>query len=35
MRNISLNEIKSIQDGASQIRNICILAHVDHGNTTF
>ena len=31
MRQISLEDIKALQKNTKNIRNICILAHVDHG----
>ncbi|XP_011690234.1 PREDICTED: elongation factor Tu GTP-binding domain-containing protein 1 [Wasmannia auropunctata] len=34
MRFISVERLSEIQNDATRIRNICILAHVDHGKTT-
>ncbi|XP_071558659.1 elongation factor-like GTPase 1 [Temnothorax nylanderi] len=34
MRLVSLEKLSEIQNDATRIRNICILAHVDHGKTT-
>lgn len=34
MRFISVEKLSEIQNDATRIRNICILAHVDHGKTT-
>lgn len=34
MRLISVEKLSEIQNDATRIRNICILAHVDHGKTT-
>lgn len=34
MRFISVEKLSEIQSDATRIRNICILAHVDHGKTT-
>ncbi|KAL6256851.1 hypothetical protein P5V15_011787 [Pogonomyrmex californicus] len=34
MRFISVEKLGEIQNDATRIRNICILAHVDHGKTT-
>lgn len=34
MRVFDLKKITELQNNAEQIRNICILAHVDHGKTT-
>ncbi|XP_011871394.1 PREDICTED: elongation factor Tu GTP-binding domain-containing protein 1 [Vollenhovia emeryi] len=34
MRLISVEKLSEIQNDAARIRNICILAHVDHGKTT-
>lgn len=34
MRLISVEKLSEIQSNATRIRNICILAHVDHGKTT-
>lgn len=34
MRFISTEKLNEIQNHATRIRNICILAHVDHGKTT-
>jgi len=31
MRNISKSEIIKLQQNVDNIRNICVLAHVDHG----
>ena len=31
MRQTSLDDIKALQKNTKNIRNICILAHVDHG----
>lgn len=32
--NLSKGEISALQSNTDNIRNICILAHVDHGKTT-
>lgn len=34
MRLIDLEKLKELQSNPGRIRNICILAHVDHGKTT-
>lgn len=34
MRLISVERLSEIQNDATRIRNICVLAHVDHGKTT-
>ncbi|KAG5346252.1 EFL1 GTPase, partial [Acromyrmex charruanus] len=34
MRFISVEKLSEVQTDATRIRNICILAHVDHGKTT-
>ncbi|XP_064474853.1 elongation factor-like GTPase 1 [Ornithodoros turicata] len=34
MRKVSVQHIQELQKRAEQIRNVCILAHVDHGKTT-
>ena len=34
MARITLSEIAALQPSTENIRNICFLAHVDHGKTT-
>ena len=34
MPRITLNEIAALQSATENIRNVCFLAHVDHGKTT-
>ncbi|VDP08028.1 unnamed protein product [Soboliphyme baturini] len=34
MRFIPIEKLTSIQEYPQQVRNVCILAHVDHGKTT-
>jgi translation elongation factor EF-1alpha len=34
MVKVGLEKIKEIQSQIDRVRNICILAHVDHGKTT-
>merc|ERR1712080_494424 len=34
MARITLNEIAALQTSTDNIRNVCFLAHVDHGKTT-
>lgn len=33
-RRVSAEELIALQDRQASIRNVCILAHVDHGKTT-
>ncbi len=33
-RRVSAEELVALQDRQDSIRNVCILAHVDHGKTT-
>ena len=33
-RNVPLQVIQRLQSNPNYVRNICILAHVDHGKTT-
>lgn len=34
MKVLDLEKVSELQKDAERIRNICILAHVDHGKTT-
>lgn len=31
---VTSSELSTLQEDASRVRNVCILAHVDHGKTT-
>ncbi|CAM9643957.1 unnamed protein product, partial [Laminaria digitata] len=31
---VASSELSALQEDASRVRNVCILAHVDHGKTT-
>lgn len=31
---VAASELSELQRDASRVRNVCILAHVDHGKTT-